>query len=260
MDAEIRISLKKGHRPTAFYRKQLRETLPRASPGSYFYFQSADIVTQALNFGLTSPIDVQIEGLDLEVSYRYARRLMEKMRDIPGLADLHINQVPDYPSLQVDVDRTRAANLGISARDVAQSARVALSSSSLFAPSFYLNPANNVNYTVAVQVPLSSLTSIDRLRAVSMAPLQPPRCFRAGRRFLPTWALSTPSQTLADLATVHHSVSAENISHYTVQRVVDVEASVEGRDLGSTVKDIKRKIQELGKLPPGHPHQRAGPE
>ena len=88
----------------------------------------------------------------------------------PGLADLHINQVPDYPSLQVDVDRTRAANLGISARDVAQSALVALSSSSLFAPSFYLNPANNVNYTVAVQVPLNSLTSIDRLRAVSMTP------------------------------------------------------------------------------------------
>ena len=251
MDAEIRISLKKGHRPTAFYRKQIREILPREFPGSYFYFQSADIVTQVLNFGLTSPIDVQVEGLDLNVSYGYARRLMEKMRDIPGIADLHINQVPDYPTLQVDVDRTRAANLGISARDVAQSALIALSSSSLFAPSFYLNPANNVNYTVAVQVPLNSLTSIDRLRAVSMTPPSAAALLQSNASPAPGVGPQTPSQTLADLATVHHSVSAENISHYTVQRVVDVEASVEGRDLGSVIRAIKSRIKELGKLPPG---------
>ena len=251
MDAEIRISLKKGHKPTAFYRKQIREILPREFPGSYFYFQSADIVTQVLNFGLTSPIDVQIEGLDLNVSYRYARQLMEKMRDIPGIADLHINQVPDYPSLEVDVDRTRAANLGISAQNVAQSALVALSSSSLFAPNFYLNPANNVNYTVAVQVPLTALTSIDRLRAVSMTPPSAAALLQSGASPPPNLGPQTPSQTLADLATVRHSVSAENISHYTVQRVVDVEASVEGRDLGSVVKAIKQRVNELGKLPPG---------
>jgi len=251
MDAEIRISLNKGHKPTSYYRKQMREILPREFPGSYFYFQSADIVTQVLNFGLTSPIDVQIEGLDLNVSYRYARQLMEKMRDIPGVADLHINQVPDYPTLQVDVDRTRAANLGISAQNVAQSALVALSSSSLFAPNFYLNPANNVNYTVAVQVPLTALTSIDRLRAVPMTPPSSTALLQSAASPPPALGPQTPSQTLADLATVYHTVSAENISHYTVQRVVDVEASVEGRDLGSVVKAIKQRIKELGKLPPG---------
>ena len=251
MDGEIRISLKKGHKPTSFYRKQIRETLPAEFPGARFYFQSADIVTQVLNFGLTSPIDVQVEGLDLNVSYGYARRLMEKMRGITGLVDLHINQVPDYPTLHVDIDRTRAASLGISALNVAQSTLVALSSSSLFAPSYYLNPANNVNYTVAVQIPIDALTTADKLRAVSVTPPGAAALLQSTAPAPPDTGPQAPSQALSDLATIRHTVSPENISHYTVQRVIDIEASVEGRDLGSVSREIEKKIADLGKLPAG---------
>ena len=251
MDAEILISLKKGHRPTALYRRRLRESLPAEFPGSRFYFQSADIVTQVLNFGLTSPIDVQIEGADFNRSYPYALKIRDVMRTIPGAADVHINQVLDYPSLQVDVDRTRAARLGMSERDVATSALISLSSSVLIAPSFFLNPANNVNYTVAVQIPREYQTTLSDLVAMPVSPpsaavlLQPPY------RPLPADVPQAPAQSLANLALVSHRVTAENITHYTVQRVLDVEASVEGRDLGSVVRDIDREIGKLGKLPPG---------
>jgi multidrug efflux pump subunit AcrB len=251
MDAEILISLKPGHKPTAYYRKKMREDLPRAFPGSRFYFQSADIVTQVLNFGLTSPLDVQVEGMDFNKSYAYALKIRDAMREIPGTADVHINQVLDYPSLQVDVDRTRAAQLGMSVRDVANNALVSLSSSVLVAPSFFLNPANNVNYTVAVQIPPDRMNSLDRLRSV---PLTPPASSN------PLQPVATPSpadtsqgltQTLADLSTVYHAVSAENISHYTVQRVLDIDANVEGRDLGSVAADIEKKLESLRPLPSG---------
>ena len=130
MDAEILISLKAGHAPTANYRRKLRELLPAEFTGSRFYFQSADIVTQMLNFGLAAPIDVQIEGSGLARSYRYALAMRDAMRAIPGMADVHINQVLDYPTLAVNVDRSRAARLGMSERDVATSALISLSSRS----------------------------------------------------------------------------------------------------------------------------------
>ncbi|HEX9077957.1 MAG TPA: efflux RND transporter permease subunit [Desulfuromonadaceae bacterium] len=251
MDAEILVSLKKGHRDTAYYRKMLREVLPAEFPGSRFYFQPADIVTQVLNFGLTSPIDIQIEGLDFGRSYDYALKVRDRLATIPGAADVHINQVLDYPAIQVDVDRTRAARLGMSERDVATSALISLSSSVLLSPSFFLNPANNVNYTVAVQIPRQYQTTLPALAAMPVTPpsagdlLQPP--FRPA----PSDTPQIPAQTLANLALISHRLGPENITHYTVQRVLDVEASVEGRDLGSVVRDIQRGIDGLGKLPPG---------
>ncbi|KAA0893574.1 efflux RND transporter permease subunit [Oryzomonas rubra] len=251
MDAEILISLKKGHRPTALYRHRIREVLPRQFPGSSFYFQSADIVTQVLNFGLTSPIDIQIEGPDFSKSYPYALKIRDALLTIPGAADVHINQVLDYPTLQVDVDRVRAARLGMSERDVATSALIALSSSILIAPSFFLNPANNVNYTVAVQIPRRYQTTLSDLAAMPVTPpsagalLQPP--FQPAPADTP----QIPAQTLGNLALISHRVSFENITHYTVQRVLDVDAGVEGRDLGSVIRDIDKSIAALGKLPPG---------
>ena len=251
MDAEIRVSLKPGHAPTANYRRKLREKLPAEFPGSRFYFQPADIVTQVLNFGLSAPIDVQIEGAELSRSYGYALKLRDAMRAIPGAADVHINQVLDYPTLQVDVDRSRAAQLGMSERDVATSALISLSTSVLIAPSFFLNPMNNVNYTVAVQVPRQYQTTMEALLNLPVTPagtgsvLQPE----------PTPDLAAPpqvpTQPLGNLAAVSHRVSAENITHYTVQRVLDVEGNVEGRDLGSVAREIKKAIRNLGKLPPG---------
>ena len=251
MDAEILISLKKGHRPTAVYRRKMRQVLPAEFPGSRFYFEPADIVTQVLNFGLTAPIDVQVEGPDMGRSYEYALKVRDAMLGIPGAADVHINQVLDYPTIQVDVDRTRAAQLGMSERDVATNALVALSSSVLISPSFFLNQVNSVNYTVAVQIPRQYQTTLGEFLAMPVTPpaagnlLQPP--FQPA----PTDTPQIPAQTLANLAIVSHRQSAENITHYTVQRVIDVEASVEDRDLGSVVNDIGREIKAIGKLPPG---------
>jgi multidrug efflux pump subunit AcrB len=251
MDAEVLIALKEGHHPTAMYRQKLRNDLPGHFPGSSFYFEPADIVTQVLNFGLTTPINVQVESPDFNNSYKYARRMRDTLNSIPGVADVHIHQVLDYPALQVDVDRTRAGNLGLSQRDVASSVLVSLSSSSLVAPSYYLNPANNVNYTVAVQIPLQKMDSIDSLRALPLTPPSAGTLLQPRNLPAPSAVPGAPSQTLANLAAVYHRVSAENISHYTVQRVLEVEASVEGRDLGSVATDIERKIAGLGPLPAG---------
>jgi multidrug efflux pump subunit AcrB len=251
MDAELLISLKPGHRPTALYRKRLRQELPRAFPGSRFYFQAADIVTQVLNFGLTAPLDVQVEGMDFNRSYGYALKVRDAMRVVPGTADVHINQVLDYPALQVDVDRTRAAQLGMTERDVANNALVSLSSSVLVAPSFFLNPVNNVNYTVAVQVPPDRINSLDRLRSMPVTASGASALLQAPAAPLLADTPETQAQTLANLSTVYHAASAENISHYTVQRVLDVEADVEGRDLGSVAADIEKEIHGLGPLPAG---------
>jgi multidrug efflux pump subunit AcrB len=252
MDADILIALKEVHQPTVNYIKKLREILSHDFPESSFYFEPADIVTQVLNFGVPSPIDVQIEGLDLARSYEYAKKLRDDMSRIIGVADVHIKQVLDYPALQVDVDRTLAAKLGMTERDVAGSVLTSLSSSVLVSPSFYVNPANNVNYFVAVRIPASLVTSIESLGAI---PLTPP--LSSGNLVTPSGVASPtaiptiPAQTLANVASVNNRVSFENLSHYTVQRVLNVDANVEGRDLGSVAREIKKKISELGTLPPG---------
>lgn len=251
MDTEILISLQPGHHPTALYMRELRRILPHDFPGSSFYFLPADIVTQVLNFGLAAPIDVQVEGNDFGQTTVIARQLRDSMRQIPGAADIHIAQVLDYPTLRVNVDRVRAAELGLSQRDVANSMLTALSSSALVAPSYFLNPVNNVNYIVAVRVPYQKIDSVNSLMATSMTPPS------ASNLLQPATAVSTdpvpqePAQTLSNLATIRPDVEPDQINHYTVQRVVDVEGNVDGRDLGSVVHDIRQKIAALGKLPLG---------
>lgn len=251
MDAEILIALKKGHRASSIFRQKLREVLERDFPGSTAYFQSADIISLVLNFGLTSPIDIQIEDPDMNRAYQFAVKLKNSVREIPGAADVHINEVIDYPALRVDVDRTRSAYLGMSERDVVNTVLVSLSSSSLVAPNFYLNPSNNVNYTVAVQIPIKKIESIDSLQAIAITPPSASTLLPPSVAPSPTDVPQIPTQTLANLAAIHHEVTPASISHYTVQRVVNVNATLEGRDLGSVAKDIQRKIAELGKLPPG---------
>uniref|UniRef100_A0A7C4EXR6 Efflux RND transporter permease subunit n=1 Tax=Desulfomonile tiedjei TaxID=2358 RepID=A0A7C4EXR6_9BACT len=252
MDADVLIALKQGHEPSITYQKQIREIMERDFPQCSYYFQPADIVTQVLNFGVSSPIDVQIEGMNLQTSYGFALKLRDLMARIPGVADIHIKQVLDYPSLQVDVDRTLAAKLGMTMQNVASSMLVSLSSSSLVSPSFYLNPENNVNYFVAVRIPPSRIRSIQDLDAI---PITPP--LTSSNLVTPADSPSSvsrptpPSETLANVANIRHTVSCENINHYTVQRVINVDANVEGRDLGSVAKEIKQAIVKLGALPPG---------
>ena len=140
-----------------------RAEVPGQYPGSLFYFQTADIVSQVLNFGLSAPIDIQIQDADFQRAYGVSQQLLRKLQAIPGVADPHLVQVLNYPSLQVDVDRMRATKLGISQRDVANNMLTSLSSSALVSPSYFLNPSNNVNYTVAVQTPINRINDLSDL-------------------------------------------------------------------------------------------------
>jgi multidrug efflux pump subunit AcrB len=251
MDADVLIALKPDHHPTAGYMRQLRRILPHDFPGSSFYFQPADIVSQVLNFGLSAPIDVQIEGADLARSYKLARRLRDDLRKIPGTADVHIRQVLDYPALKIDVDRVRAAQLGLSQEEVAHNLLISLSSSDLVAPSFFLNPKNNVNYHVAVRIPTESVDSVSRLLATPITPPGAGALNQPNTATAPDAVPGAPVETLANLAHVHPESSPDVIDHYTVQRVLDVAAGIDGRDLGSIAHDIRAAIARLGKLPPG---------
>jgi multidrug efflux pump subunit AcrB len=249
MDAELLIALKADHAPTARYMQRIRQMLKRDFPGSSAYFQPADIVSQVLNFGLSAPIDVQVEFPDLQKGYEVARKLRDGIAEIPGTADSHIVQDIDYPALKVDVDRLRAAQAGISERDVANNLLVSLSSSGLVAPSYFLNPHNNVNYFVVVKTPLPQLSSVERVMSTPLTAGAP--ITSSSGTASPSAFPEAPTQILSGVATVHPGGSPEQINHYTVQRVIDVDANVEGRDLGSVATDIQRKIDALGKLPPG---------
>ncbi len=249
MDAEILIALKPEHAPTAGYMRRIRKMLAQGFPGATAYFQPADIVSQVLNFGLSSPIDVQVEFADLQKGYEFARRLRDGIAEIPGTADAHIVQVIDYPALRVDVDRLRAAQAGLAQRDVANNLLVSLSSSGLVAPSYFLNPHNNVNYTVVVKTPLPQLASVDQVMATPITAGAPVASTTGTPS--PAAVPEAPTQMLSGIADLRPGGSPEQINHYTVQRVIDVGANVEGRDLGAVATDIQKRIDGLGKLPPG---------
>src|SRR4051812_34243551 len=245
-DADVLVALKKKHAPTERYMEKIRRDLPDEFPGCSFYFQPADIVSQVLNFGLTAPIDVQIDGPDVEASYQVARELSQKIKAIPGATDVRIPQVLAYPALRIDVDRARAAQIGITERDVANNLLVTLSSSSLVAPSFWINPRNNVNYPVVVQTPIRQVDSVPSLlgtplgRGVSLVSSSVPT---------PGELPAAGASYLGAVAELRPATDLSMINHVSVQRVVDVQASATGRDLGGVTRDIEKAISSLGKLP-----------
>jgi multidrug efflux pump subunit AcrB len=250
-DAEMFITLRPGHGPTELQMRALRTELPRRFPDLTFYFQPADLVSQVLNFGIPAPIDIQVEGYNLEAGGQVARRLQDAIRTVPGAVDVRLKQALDAPAWQVDVDRYRAARLGLTQTGVANGLLVALSGNGQLAPSFFLDPANGVQYNVQVKLPLRRLDSPERLMAMpfsaggSAALLQAPGFTAAGAD------PHAPSEPLSGFATLRHLGVANEISHYTVARVLDVMAGVDGRDLGSVVQDIQGKVRALGPLPHG---------
>jgi multidrug efflux pump subunit AcrB len=241
MDAEILISLKPGHHPSNGYIQAIRARLPDRFPGSTFYFQTADIVSQVLNFGLSAPIDVQIQDVNFERAADLSRKMLQRMQAIPGVADAHLVQVLNYPSLQIDVDRLRAAKLNIAQRDVANNILTSLSSSVLVAPNFFLNPQNNVNYSVAVQTPIDRINSVADLLATPVSKPDP------NAVVTPNAQPAAPVMRLADVATIYPRSSLESVNHYTVQRELDIAANVDGRDLGAVAADIQSAIAEVSK-------------
>jgi multidrug efflux pump subunit AcrB len=249
MDAEISIALKPGHRPTRDYMREIRRVLKQEFPGSDLWFLPADITTQVLNFGLPAPIDVQVQGLDFSKTYPLAARLRAEFDRIPGVADAHIEQVLNYPTIKVDVDRLRAAQIGLSQSQVANTVLISLASSSLISPSYFLNPVNNVNYMVVVKVPLPEMASIQSLTSTPITPPGAVQLLQPGGLPEPTDLPGLGSDTLGSISNVYREVTPASINHYTVQRVVDIEASVEGRDLGAVIHDIRSKVAALGSLP-----------
>jgi multidrug efflux pump subunit AcrB len=238
MDAEILIQLNEGHRPSADYMRQIRSHLPPAFPGSTFYFQTADIVSQVLNFGLAAPLDVQVQGADIKKSYEIGRQLLASMEKIPGVVDAHVQQVMTYPSLKINVDRQRAAEVGLNQNQVAGNMLTSLSSSAQVAPSFWLSPVNGVNYFVAVQMPLPQMATVSELMNMPMAP--------PGAAANPLAAApAAPALRLSDIASISPYSDMESINHYTVQRVIDVDANVDSRDLGGVAADLSNVIAKM---------------
>jgi multidrug efflux pump subunit AcrB len=227
-DAEILISLNpEHHHPTAQYVRQLRRVLPARFPGVEFFFQPADIVSQILNFGLPAPVDIQVVGADMRGNYDMAQRIANRLRQIPGTADVHVQQLMSLPTLYLDMDRTRINQVGLNAQQVAQSVLVSLSGSFQTVPNFWLNRRNGVTYNIAIQTPQYRMTSLQDLMNTPV-----------------TGASSqTAPQVLGNLAQLTPMARPAVVNHYNVQPVMDVYASTQGRDLGGVASDIMKALK-----------------
>ncbi|HTT41170.1 MAG TPA: efflux RND transporter permease subunit [Burkholderiales bacterium] len=234
-DADIIVSLKSGHRPTDEYIRMLRRQLPESFPGVVFYFLPADIVSQILNFGLPAPIDIQVVGRDIEGNRKYALALLEKLKQVTGIADLRIQQPFDQPKLDLAVDRTKAQQIGLSQKDVATNLLVALSGSFQTSPSFYLNWKNGVSYQVITQAPQYRIDSLQTLANIPIT--------GTGR---------AQPEILGNVASLTRGAERAVISHWNVQPVIDIYGGVQQRDLGGVADDVTAIVGESKKdLPKG---------
>ena len=234
-DADIIVSLKGNHRPTDEYVRTLRQRLPESFPGVVFYFLPADIVSQILNFGLPAPIDIQVIGRNIDANRKFALDLLEKLKQVTGIADLRIQQPMDQPKFDLTVDRTKAQQVGLSQRDVATSLLIALSGSFQTSPSFFLNWKNGVSYQVITQAPQYK---IDSLQELSNIPI--------------TGENRAKSEILGSLATVSRGAERAVASHWNVQPVIDIYGGVQRRDLGGVADEVKRIVDASAKdLPKG---------
>jgi CzcA family heavy metal efflux pump len=232
-DGDIQIKLREDHRPTIEHVQALREQLPRMFPGLNFAFLPADIVSQILNFGAPAPIDLQIRGADLNGNFAYAGKLLSRVRRIPGIADARIQQSPNNPTFNIDVDRTRAQYVGMTERDVTNALVVNLAGSSQVAPTYYLNPDNGVSYSIVMQTPQYQ---IDSLGALQTLPITSPGVAQA--------------PILGGIAEIKRSTSSAVVSQYDIQSLVQIFATPQGRDLGSVAADIRTAIADTAKEVP----------
>jgi multidrug efflux pump subunit AcrB len=224
-DADIMVSLNANHGPTGGYVKAIRVALAHQFPGVTFYQLPADITTQILNFGLPSPIDVQIDGNNVDANHVVADRILDQVRSVPGVVDARIQQDFDYPLFQINVDRTKAQQNGLTEQNVAGSVLDTLSGSFQTAPMFFLNQKNGVNYNLAAMAPQYDIQSLQDIRNI---PVTGP-------------AQRLPA-ILANVATISRSQEMAAVDHYNIRRVIDVYANVQGRDLGAVGRDITRIV------------------
>jgi multidrug efflux pump subunit AcrB len=224
-DADIYLTLGANHKPTASYVGLLRKKLNSMYPSTTFAFLPADINSQILNFGLPSPIDVQVSGPNVEANRRYANALLQKVRTIPGTVDARIQQAFDYPQLNVDVDRSNAQLQGLTQSDVASNLLVSLSGSFQTSPSFWMDPATGTQYSVTTQTPQYRLSTLNDLATTPLRPTS-----------------GAPSQLLSNVALIHRSAAPAVVSHYNAMPVIDIYASVQGTDLGFVSAQVSNVI------------------
>ena len=234
-DVDILVSLKKDHRPTAQYVHDLRLRLPEEFPGVTFSFLPADIVSQILNFGLPAPIDIQIVGFNVAANRAFADKLLERVKQVRGTVDLHIQQPFDQPYLHINVDRTKAQQVGFTQRDVATNLLVSLSGSFQTTPEFWLDPKTGVSYSIATQTPQYRVDSLQDLENI---PVTGP----SGSRY----------EILANMASIRRGAGLAVVSHYDIQPLIDIYGTVQGRDLGGVARDLNKIVEASKKeLPRG---------
>lgn len=240
-DGEILISLRENHGPTGGHLRRLRRELPVQFPDLVFFFAPSDIVTQVLNFGLSAPIDIQIAGpsRNAEENFALATEMQADLASIPGIVDVHTQQVPHTPDLRVDVDRVFASQINMTQREVASNLLVSLASSEQSSPNFWLNPKNGVNYGIYVQTPQRDIETIHDLESTSVSP--------------PMASGDAPApQLLVNLATIRHGASPSNVTHYNIMPTTDVLMGVQGTDLGSAGGKIRQLVERCrDRLPRG---------
>jgi multidrug efflux pump subunit AcrB len=223
-DGETLISLKPNHHPTLDYTRELRNILTTRFPAENFFFQAADITSQILNFGLPAPVDVQVIGANLDQDFQISQKLQSEIAGLPGAVDVFVRQHPDYPTVNVNVDRILADEAGLTQKDVATSLLISLSASGQIAPNQWLDPKNGVNYQVAAQTPQYK---IDTFEAMRRTPITAPS---GGMK-----------QLLYNLAGLNRANSPDIESHYDIQPVIDIFASPDQRDLEEALRRTSTK-------------------
>ncbi|MBB5341603.1 efflux RND transporter permease subunit [Tunturiibacter gelidoferens] len=235
-DADILVSLDEKHHPTAEYTHELRDKLTQQFPGTEFYYLPTDMVSQILNFGLPAQVDIQVVGQQVAQNRVVAEQMMQQISRIPGTTDLRIQQPFNLPIWTIDVDRTRAQQVGYSQRDVAVSVLTSLSGSFQTNPTFYLNPQNHVSYNIAVQTPQYNVQSLQQLENFPIA----------------TNGSTQQPQILGNLASIRRGAEQGTVSHYNARPVIDIYGSVEGTDLASVSTRIEQMVKDSkSKLPRG---------
>ena len=231
-DGEILIALKKNHKPTKQYVKKLRKTLNKEYPNTTFFFQNADMVGKILNFGLASPVDIQIQGKNTDENYKLAKKMLTDVKKVRGVADAHIHQITDIPEIRIDVDKTRASFMNLSQETVSRNVLTALTSSSQVAPNYWVDPQNGVNYVLALRVPQYN---VDTVKNVTDIPV--------------SYVNNNPVR-LSNVASVSSGTTAGVINHYDIMPVYDILVNIQDRDLAGVSNDINKIIKRYEKQAP----------
>lgn len=248
-DADIMITLKPGHRPSEEYMEALLPELRKNFPDIEFFFQPADIVTQILNFGIPAAIDVQIVGANYTANQQLASKLVTRIAGVKGAADVHVHQRLDKPAIALTMDRTRMQGLNLTPTDLAQNVLLPLSGSAQTSPSFWLNPSNNINYSIQVQAPQAKIESLDDLLRLPVGPSTAP----ASIAYAAANTLGGRGpQLLGNLVTVTPTAEFAILTRYNILPSINIYANVRGRDLSGVATDIQKILDKArAELPRG---------